>query len=892
MFNRDAPKDPNTGEIVYDRPPYIRNQYGGTLGGPVIKDKTFFFFSFQGGTRREGGNSFLSHVASPLARNGDFSQEQGSVRRSPNIYAPLTLVGTGAEAERQPFPNNVIPPARMDPAAAQVLQLYPLPNVTGAEFGQFNYFRVVKLERDNQVFDTRIDHNFNDRHRIFGRYSFRNEDVLSQGRLPFPGNASQLVHYRGHQFSLNYNATLGATSHNEFRFGYTHFPTFRRDDRDENLNQTFGIPNSAAEQFADLVGPEFENGLTQFNNATYHPLGGGSGGGASDSILDNLYVADNFLIDRGNHSIKFGAEFRRWTSDHFQCGEGCQLFGRFNFDGRYTAQFPNVGASRGATGHTLADMLLGMSWNEGTGLPGQVEFSAPYWGFYIQDDWRATPRLTVSLGLRWEFFNGPQAQDIISEGGTNFVATPIVTGNIRDETSAVLPIRFDHWQFPEKNGDCGCKNDMKNWAPRIGIAYRVGDNTVIRAGAGLYYSENGWPQGETNRFGGSGPQIRSYANAGSFETTDNIVSEGFQDLDLGVGPLDSYRGAAIGVSPEFISTINNGQWFLDVQHQLPWDVLATIGYNGLSAHHLPWWIRNVATPLEAGTTNWRAVGTNRGPSAADFNGNQRPQWVSQTDNLLNANYNAFTAKVEKRWSDGFSYLGSFTWSKAIDYGIASIGERGEGIGTWNAGSPPSAFLKDINLNRGRSGLSRSYTYSMSILYELPAGPGKGHFESGPASWVLGGWQFGGILQLQSGPFGSHRYLPQTQNTNGPYRADLVGEINYPESQRDASDWFNQDAIQAGPPGQFGNAGRGLIELAGWKSFDLLLSKNFSLPWEGHRVQFRFEAFNLTNTPHFGPPGTIGGGNVHRTDIGPGRDASRIINADEPRIIQFALKYVF
>jgi len=192
-------------------------------------------------------------------------------------------------------------------------------------------------------------------------------------------------------------------------------------------------------------------------------------------------------------------------------------------------------------------------------------------------------------------------------------------------------------------------------------------------------------------------------------------------------------------------------------------------------------------------------------------------------------------------------------------------------------------------NRGPSALGRSYAYNLSVLYELPAGPGRGHFESGPASWVLGGWQLGTILSLQSGPWATTASNPNLARAGGAYRGNLVGNPNLPESERDSKAWYNLAAFEQGPDGQHGNVGRGILELAGFKNVDLLLSKYFAMPWEGHRLQFRFEAFNLTNTPHLGKPG-LNGLSVINTN---GTAQQNWINlADQPRIIQFALKYNF
>jgi outer membrane receptor protein involved in Fe transport len=883
MFNRDAPRDPQTGELT-SKPPYIRNQFGGTFGGPIVKDKTFFFFSFQGTRLREGGSSFLRAVPSPLAREGNFSQEIGTPFRSRLVYDPLTLTGTGATAQRDPFPGSIIPQTRIDPVAKRVLDLYPLPNLPGLEFQQFNYFFVQTTSSDGEEYDFRVDHNFSSNHRVYGRYSHRNDDQLAGTLLPYPARASNFARFRGHQLAFNYNATLGPRKHNEFRYGYTHFPASRTDEHTENLNAKFGIKNAAVEQFPDLVSDEFKNGLAFFNftQNTFDILGGGSAGGTNTTTLDTTYYADNFQIDLGRHNLKFGGEFRTWRSDRTQAAVGTH--GQFVFDNRFTSQFPNNAASRSTTGHAIADAMLGWTSSTFNGLPVGEDIANPYWGIYIQNDWRVTNRLTINAGLRWELFMQPRAQDL---SVSNNVAKPVFIGNLGDETSATLPIRFSHWEFPKDEGDCGCQLDKKNWAPRLGIAYRVTDKTVLRVGAGLYYSENGTAQLESTRFQPGGPRVTSLSTTSTFETTEVKVQDGFPLFQITDGNPNVFASNAAIIIPDFKPTTNSAQWFLDIQHQLPADMLLTLGYNGQKQSHMPWWQRNVAAPLEPGIT--AASERRRTPLPAEANTVLRLNSVLLNENMLSANYNAFTAKLEKRFAAGLSFTSSFTWSKALDYGISSINERGEGI--VGGAQPQSPHVKYLSRNYGASGLSRDFAYSLSTLYEVPAGPGKGHFQTGLASWILGGWQLGGILILQSGPWVSTLFAPDFQNAGGTYRGNLVGDLNLPESERDSMRWFNRQAIVAGPQGEFGNAGRGLLEAPGYKSLDFLVSRNFPMPFEGHRLQFRFEAFNFTNTPHLASPSNNTNNNLTQVDVN--NPASvRILAADEPRIIQFALKYTF
>ncbi len=882
MFNRDTPRDAD-GQIISPRPPFIRNQFGGTVGGPIRKDKTFFFASVQLTRVREGGASFLQSVPSAEARRGDFSKELDIGNGHPKIYDPLTLTGTAANAIRKQFPNNQIPSNRMDPVALKFMEIIPLPNVPGREYQSLNYFWVQTNSNDSEMYDARVDHNFNDNHRTFVRYSFRNENNFTGGQLPFPAQSSNIAFYKGHQVAVNYNATFSSKINNELRGGFTHFPARRGDEHTENLNEKFGIKGAAVSQFPDLIGEEFTKGLSfLFFGNRYTFVGGGAGGGKNTTTLDTFYLAENFLVELNKHSLRLGGEYRRWRSNRMQGN----TFGTFNVDGRFTTEKPNVTASRAATGNPVADALLG--WTSGTnnGLPLGEDIANPYWGFYAQDDWRLTPKLTINLGLRWELYGQPRS---VRFDPTTPVGKPTFIGNLEDETLPVNDLRFDKWVFPEGEGDCGCILDKKNFGPRIGIAYRLFKDTVVRVGGGLYYSENGTAQLESNRFLVGGPNNVALATTEGFEKTNITMSAGFPTLSVQGGDPNMLTTQAVAVVPDFLSTISSAQWFLDIQHQLPWDVLLTLGYNGQSQHHIPWWQRNVAAPLEPGSLPWNNAARLRTVLPADFHSTIRVQNIALTENIMNANYNAFTAKVEKRFSRGMSFLNSFTWSKTMDYGVSSLNERGEGVGANRGGQPPSQYMKDIWMNYGPSGLSRDIAYNLSFLYELPAGANKGHFRSGPLNWVLGDWQMGGILSVQSAAMASHTMNVNYANTFGPYRGNLVGEINLPDDQRDSMHWFNDAAIVPGPDGQFGNAGRGLIEIPGWKNYDFLLSKNFPTPFEGHSLQFRFEAFNFTNNAHLGAPST----DSALTTIIIGNPATtRIIRAGPPRLIQFALKYVF
>ncbi len=854
FFNRNA----RPGETGAKTPQYIRNQYGATFGGPVIRDRTFFFASFQGTKIRRGATQTVT-VPSAAARMGDFSQEPGGIGRNTTIFDPLTLAGEGVDAERQPFPGNRLPAERMDPVSQSILNLFPLPNVAGRENLPFNFFTAPGLATDFNQYDFRVDHNLNDSNRIFGRYSLRDELRASPGpfELPANDNMGQIEDMVGHNVGFGWSSAVSSSLHNEFRFGWTWFDTAFDIPATENLNDQFGIQNAVGSMFG-----QHDLGLARFRSTGFSDIGSRCCWPNDDELL-NTQFADNVLWNFSNHSLKFGGEYKYLNKRSVSAR---QNRGMFTFNGQYTAQFPNRGASRVSQGHSIADFLLGWA-NGGSNLgPAGEDTNHPYWAFYVQDDWKVTPRLTVNLGLRWELFRGPFHRNGPDSIGSQFV----LVGDpqyeaLDDDFIEVFDAEFQEWRLPEDGSDCACRPDKNNLAPRVGFAYQATSNTVIRGGGGIYYGDQDFLGISDGRFyGNNAANVRGSQVIPNFEQASLRVPI-LPDLSP-TAPLDQLAPNTPGtvVIPEFLPTTYSAQWFLDVQHRLPWDTVLTIGYNGNATSHQSRG-RLVSDPGPHPDLNWQ--GRERFPG-------RNPRFLTKYDNILNANYNAMVFKAEKRFSDGLTFLSSFTWQHSLDYGTELF--------TTTEGTFITHRISDTASAYGRSGLDRKLAYNASFMYELP-GP-----KDGPAGAVLGGWQVGGILSLLHGPPFDTNFNNTILHCLCKARGNVVEDPNLPESQRTVERWFNTDFAENVTrddvaEGRYGSAGRNLVWAPGWKSFDLLVSKNFYMPWEGHHMQFRFEAFNMTNTPHFGRPAT----NLDR------RASVGIINAvEDPRLIQFALRYVF
>ena len=840
-----------------DKPTLRRNQYGGTFGGPIVRNTLFGFFSFQG-TKDRAGQSFTATVPSRAALGGDFSAQPHPDR---DIYDPLTL----ENGVRSQFPGNVIPMSRFDPVATALFSNYPAPNISGRENLRNNHFYAPADTIDHDQYDMKFDWNVNPSNRWFARYSIRDEFVLQNGQLPLPANGGngQTIDLPGQNWASALHSTLSPTMFNELRFGYTFFPTRFDIPFTEPLNPTFGVLGAPGDSIDDGLDHGYAlslvSGFTSVGPRAFWP---------NVNKMDNLQISDNFTWVKGSHTIKVGAEYRRT-----QIPRSPSRFrrGRFQYTGDYTAEIHNSPASRAATGNALADGLMGWNRNGRWGWPNGEEQVIPYWGVFVQDDWKITSRLTLNMGLRYELFFTPTFPDPQSHTLNSTVVRFIGEVNGRPiDPGERLSVRqggwgeaeyLPHFRTPTSGSDCACENDLNNFAPRIGLAYRINDRTVVRVGAGLFYGEHDNTGGEAARFNTGAPQSNEFDNNQPRGMTSFFTKDGFPPSTRAGLPRAglNVQVKKDGVWPSFYAA----QWFFDIQRELPGDTLLTVGYNGSSTSQIHGAI-NINRPLTPHpTARWQSRKIRPFFNSIGLRG----------VNFLNQNYNSLTIKAEKRFTGGFTFLSSFTWAHNID-----VVNENLTTGT----TSQQRFTYNQTIERGNASLDRRLAYVTSIVYELPFGPGKNMLNTGPGAWILGGWQIGGILNFLGGTPDSHSFNQDTTNVGGATRGDLIGELNLPKGQRTIDRWFNTDAVGPGQPGVLDNAGRNLIWGPGTTAIDFSLSRRFNLPWEGDYLQFRFESFNFTNTPVFGRPDT----RIGRPTAG------RIVTASEPRRIQFGLKWVF
>ena len=810
------------------KPTYKQNQFGGTLGGPIRKDKTFFFGSYEG-TRTRLGRSFVSTVPVDELRRGDFN-------RIRPVFDPATTVGTAASFTRQPFPGNIIPQNRWDPLFPKLLDLYPRPN-TGTGIVN-NYFFAPNEKNDVNSYDFKGDHNLSDRQRFSARYSKRTRNRYEPGPLPLPadGGLATTTNIDSHSIAATHSQTLGASATNEARFGFTRIISRFDIPYDTPLYDQFGIKGIPKVNNAGSN----NRGLSRFSPAGYSELGSRSFW-PNFNNMDLFQFTDTIYKNIGRHNLRVGGEMRRQNISRLAARFAR---GQFAFGREFTAN----PANRAATGDGLAEFMLGMASGGTIGNENGEDMWANTLALFVQNDWKVSSRLTLNLGLRYDVFYAPT---FVQNNVSRFIPDLGNTGaNARLE------------QVRINKGSCGCKNDLNNFAPRLGLAWKANPKTVIRAGAGFIYA-----QPDSIQVGARAVnQAPDFVEVG-FGTLDRIaprltLSSGFPAVQL---PATSVPGPALvgaDIPQEFLPSQYSQQWFLDVQHQLPFDMLMTVGYNGNGTRqllsgidfNLPFDIAPGPTPI-ASRRLW-------------------PFYTSVTRQLPvgKLSYNAMTFKVEKRFSKGLTFLSAYTWSKTIDNVDETLSNSGVGaLKPW-----------DRNLNRGRSTTDLRHNYVVSASYELPFGKGKAFMNTNRvADLALGGWQLAGIVSLQTG-------LPFTVNSGGGItnaggadRPNRLGDGNLPKSQQSIDRWFDLGAFTTQAQFTYGNSGRNILDGPGNRNLDLSLAKSFAFT-EKVRLQFRAEAFNATNTANFGFPGA----NINAAGVG------TITSADEPRRVQFALKLIF
>jgi len=789
------------------KPHFLLNQFGGTLGGPIVRDRTFFFGSFEGYRLRKG-ETFVSTVPTEAMRRGDFSG------LSP-IFDPLTTRPnpSGSGFIRDQFPGNIIPQNRMDGAAVKLIQLYPLPNASGIVN---NFVLNPVREQNTDQLDFRVDHSFGARANLFVRYSFGDTDTITPAPLPGKAQGGAPFNFAGPNklrtqgVSIGSSYTITPTLVNELRLGYTRIrsnvlPFFFG----ENISQKMGIPGANLDRGSSGLSAILITGFTGLGNSLFLPI---------LKFLNNYQVTDNLNYIHGRHILKFGVHFLRPQTNHFQ---SIAPAGRFSF----SPVFTNNPAAPGGTGNAMATFLLGYP----SLTQRSAQLSPTYMRYiehasYVQDDWKIHPRLTLNLGLRYELITpAVTVNDHLSN--FDFQTGKVVISGVNTSRTA------------------GIKTDKNNFAPRFGFAFTATPRTVLRGGYGVFYDT-------VPMFAQLRPfpfLITFTRSTGSF-FVENRLSEGFPPTDFDIARNAANPFGQIDAVPFDNPLAYIQQFNLNLQRSLGSDIVLSVAYVGTLGRKLRWVYDENVPPPGPGPVQQRRPFFNVVPNVVTLLVNH-PE--------ASSTYHSLQISAEKRFARGLAFLGSYTWSHWIDNATSEAGYGAQG--------PNPQDIRNRRAERGNSPADLRHRLVLSWIYELPFGEGKRWGSSDlVVAKILGGWQVNGIATLQSGlPF-TPVLAAATTNTGTGSRPDRIGNGALPRSERTLIRFFDTSAFTTPAQFTYGNAGRDILIGPGFVNFDFSLFKNFRLT-ETRTLQFRSEFFNLFNTPQFGLPnatfGTSGFGRI-------------------------------
>jgi hypothetical protein len=813
-----------------------RNQFGGNIGGPVSiphlyggKDRTFFFFNYEGQRLRSGlVNNII--VPSDARRAGNFSD-----------LLPSKIIYDRSSGTPTPFPGNIIPQGRLSQQALAIQQYYPRQNTTT---GTNSTAPSQAIDWNQYV--VRFDHQITPKNRLFARWVYITQKEVDPNASAALGNAN-LTSW-GQDIAVGVISNIGETMVNEARAHY--LPSHVRLQgflQGPDWNSKFGVTG-----FSDLLRPGVGGVFPDYAWSGYGSLQG-SGFDQRPKSQDRKAFegTDNFTILKGKQALKFGVLFRYYQWLGYDSGNSS---GGFTFNG-------NATGNNSSSGDAYADFLLG--------YPSAVARSYPatnfggqglYKQFFVQDDYRVSARLTVNMGLRYEYspwldgykgqigtFDPTQAKPIIVSG----------TGTVPDLTAQpAAPSAYQYFgKYIQTSSQAGLPinityTNKTQFAPRVGVSYSVDRKTVVRAGFGMFYE----PEGTSGRVN---LNILPYRLAETINQTQNVTpTRTLANFFLGSALGSATSTPSLGPSRTHLSMGTNIHYSLNVQRQITDHDMFEIGYVANRGVHLS-------------SANDANVPLVPGPGAIQAR-RPYPLWSGisyQTQDLSN-HYDSLQTKYEHRFNRGFSALVAYTYSKVLQYNQASV------LGG-NTAYEYALAPYDIPHNVAISG-----------SYQLPVGHGRAYLNktNGFVDAIVGGWQAQTILVVRSGTPYTPIISSDRANTGvGSQRPNLNPAGGNPNFQRSLATWFDRSRYVVGPIYTYGQVRANTLRADTYNQFDASVFKNFSLPGES-TLSFRAEFFNFPNTVSFNAPSNV------TIDSAAGGQVTSSSNS--PRSIQFALKYNF
>ncbi len=842
-------------DTVAQKPPLTQNQFGVTLGGPIIRDKTFFFLDYEGFRRVTRALQFAT-VPTLDQRQGKFG-------------APVRNPYTG-----DLYADGNIPASLITPFASAVLAALPAPTTAAASN---NFENLPRSQFYNDKFDIKLDHNFNSKTTAFARISHRKVNNFEAPVLPgpvFSGERNAFVRVLNQQLATGVTHTLSHNSLMEFRLGIS---------RTQGGKTPTGVGDPSFRLPGLPTDPRIAGGLNTQGISGFQALGRQG----SNPQFQNPFVVNprfNYTTLLGRHSLKTGYEYQNINTD---IDDFNPKYGQDSYSGQFSR--PSGVSSNNI--YNLADFLFGARSTYELNNSVIVHYRQRMHFAYLQDEFKVSQKLTLNLGLRYEFATPQYLEDnkLVNFDPVGLKLIPASDGSLYHR-ALVNP-------------------DRNNFAPRLGFAYSIFDKTVVRGAYGVSYIHFNRLGGE-NLLAYNGPNIvdtiiNQSAPLGQTLCTGNNFTGCFRPTALGypdgITAPERYNplNARVNFTPSDIRTGYVQSWHLTVQHELPGHLLLDVGYVGNHSLKLvSLGDFNQARPVtaeEIRLSNLPTTDPNRKalPSLQARRPIQGFQFIQISFPGGFANYHALQMKLERRFSGGLYLLNSFTWSKAMDNASGHLETAN--------GDNSRVNFRNLKDEKGLSSYNQPLNNTTSVVYDLPFGKGRKFVSSGPAflDYAIGGWRMTLINTLASGLPVNLTYGPQSSfSVSGApnYRPNLAtGSLVNPTGQRDPSTYLNINAVTL-PDGTqpFGNAGRNLVRAPNFFQADLGLHKAFPVWRESTKLEFRMEAFNLFNRSNFqAPDGNVS--NIRRDTTGnpiPGGSYGRITSTFPARQIQFALKLLF
>jgi hypothetical protein len=813
----------------------IFNYFGGSLGGPAYIPKLYdgrkhqvFFFTDTEYTINPTEKVTTADVPTTQELSGNFS---GPTAQGTNVtvYDPTTTVTSNGKTTRQLFPGDIIPANRIDPIGGKIGAFYPAPNCS---FQTFNFCISPDANHTYLYNLDRVDENISDIDRVWFRYGYDAPTSYAVQYFNNAANPSALGGWKDYHAQATWNHILSSSAANEFRFGMV---------QEDN----FSSPVTSNVSSIGLEGVP----LTQFPSVAVTGLTS-LGAGSFERTRDRHWIWNDALnIVKGRHTIQIGGEYMIYLNHVFEPGV---LSGSYSFSGTFSS-LPGVAN----TGLGAADLLLGDPASTSISTNNYVfRLTTPYASLYVQDDYKITPRLTVNLGLRWEF-DGPSTELNNQSYSFNPALVDPTTGKLGGIEYAGINGAPSHF----------VPNDYRGFLPRVGFAYSLGKNTVVRGGYGIY---------ELPGIGFITNGLTSkYSIAATFTSPDGVTPA--YQLDQGV-PAYAYNVGANGL-PNIPSSLTKPasnvtwqqtstvipytqEWQFGLQHQFAYGWMAEANYQGNRGVHLPvdLQVNQIAPTPDC------CFGVANAQSLRPY-----PQWlnVTKVSNSGNSNYHALLLKVQHSWKAGLSVLFNYTWSKAMD----------DVDGPARANAVANQNVYNLRSQYGIAMLDIPQRVTLAFVYNLPFGAG-GQLKTGMRvpDQIVGHWQLTGNASFQIG----YPYNVTQTNTLGLFSSiqypNLVGN---PNGNKSIGEWFNTSAFAIAPQDTLGNAPRASFFGPGLNIWNIAIGRSFPLG-EHFVFKLRGEFYNAFNRPLWS--------GLNTTITSPA--FGTVTSAMDPRIVQFSGRLTF